>query len=41
MANTPKKYLPNCKVPFRADAEIGVNYGDMHEADWYEEDDDE
>ena len=39
MANTPKKYLPNCKVPFRADAEIGVNYGDMHEADWYEEDD--
>ena len=39
MANTPKKYLTNCKVPFRADAEIGVNYGDMHEADWYEEDD--
>ena len=22
-------------------AEIGVNHGDMHEADWYEEDDGE
>ena len=29
MANTPKKYIPDIKVPFKADAEVGYSYGNM------------
>ena len=34
MSTTPKKYLPNVTLPFRADAEIGTCYGDLAEPDW-------
>lgn len=29
MAETPKKYIPECKVPFKADAEIGYAWGKL------------
>lgn len=29
MAETPKKYIPECKVPFKADAEVGYSYGKL------------
>lgn len=41
MSSIPKKYLPNCTVPFRADVDYGVCYGDMNEPDWGDEDGDE
>lgn len=31
MAETPKKYIPDLKVPFKADAEIGYSYGGLEE----------
>ena len=31
MANTPLKYIPDCPVPFRADAEVGYSYGKLSE----------
>lgn len=31
MATTPKKYLPEIKVPFKADAEVGYSYGKLEE----------
>lgn len=31
MADTPKKYLPNIQVPFKADAEVGYGYGKLEE----------
>lgn len=33
MANTPKKYKPDLKVPFRADADVGYKWGEMHSMD--------
>lgn len=33
MANTPLKYVPDCPVPFVADAEIGYKWGEMHKLD--------
>lgn len=33
MAETPLKYVPDCPVPFVADAEIGYKWGDMHKLD--------
>ena len=38
MATTPKKMLPNVTLPFRADADTGNCYGDMHEPDWGDDD---
>lgn len=29
MANTPKKYIPDCPVPFKADAEVGYAWGKL------------
>lgn len=29
MAETPKKYIPNCAVPFKADAEVGYAWGKL------------
>lgn len=31
MAETPKKYIPDLKVPFKADAEVGYSYGGLEE----------
>ena len=31
MAETPKKFVPDCPVPFRADAEIGYSWGALEE----------
>ena len=31
MANTPKRFIPDCPVPFKADAEVGYSYGAMEE----------
>jgi DNA polymerase I-like protein with 3'-5' exonuclease and polymerase domains len=36
MAETPKKYIPDCVVPFKADAEIGYSYGKLE--GWKEKD---
>lgn len=36
MATTPLKYMPDCPVPFKADAEVGYSYGKME--DWVDED---
>ena len=36
MAETPLKYVPDCPVPFKADAEVGYAWGKLHE--WPEED---
>lgn len=41
MAEVPKKLLENLQVPFRADAEVGISWGDLAEPDWPEEDEDE
>lgn len=35
MAETPLKYMPECSVPFKADAEIGYAWGKLH--GWPEE----
>ena len=35
MAETPLKYVPDCPVPFKADAEVGYAWGKLHE--WPEE----
>lgn len=34
MSEIPKQYLPGLKVPFKADAELGISYGDLSEPDW-------
>lgn len=39
MASTPLKYIPDCVVPFKADAEIGYSWGKLHS--WPEEEDNE
>lgn len=31
MAETPKKYISDCKVPFKADAEVGYSWGALSE----------
>lgn len=31
MATVPTQYLPNCTVPFKADAEVGDSYGGLEE----------
>ena len=36
MATTPLKYMPDCPVPFKADAEVGYAWGKLHS--WPEED---
>ena len=41
MAEMPQKLLPNCDLPFRADAEVGTCYGDLEDADFYEDEDDD
>ena len=41
MASIPQKYLTGLDIPFRADVEVGDNYGDLSEPDWYEDDDEE
>lgn len=33
MANTPLEYVPDCPVPFVADAEIGHKWGEMYKLD--------
>lgn len=33
MANTPLQYVPDCPVPFVADAEIGYKWGEMYKLD--------
>lgn len=33
MAETPKKYVPECEVPFKADAETGYSWGALSEWD--------
>lgn len=33
MANTPLKFVPDCTVPFVADAEIGYKWGEMYKLD--------
>lgn len=33
MANTPLEYVPDCPVPFVADAEIGYKWGEMYKLD--------
>lgn len=33
MANTPLQYVPDCPVPFVADAEIGYKWGEMYKMD--------
>lgn len=38
MANTPLKYIPDCPVPFKADAEVGYAWGKLH--GWPEEGED-
>lgn len=35
MAETPLKYVPDCSVPFKADAEVGYAWGKLH--GWPEE----
>lgn len=35
MATTPLKYIPDCPVPFKADAEVGYAWGKLHS--WPEE----
>lgn len=37
MANTPLKYVQDCVVPFKADAEVGYSWGNLH--GWPEEED--
>lgn len=43
MAEVPKMYLPNLRLPFRADVEIGHSWGEIKEPDWdeYEDEEDE
>lgn len=41
MSEVPKKYLKGLDIPFRADVEIGDNYGELSEPDWYEDDEEE
>lgn len=31
MAGTPQKYIENCPLPFKADAEIGYSWGKLEE----------
>lgn len=31
MAETPKKFVPDCQVPFKADAEVGYSWGALEE----------
>lgn len=38
MANTPLKYIPDCPVPFKADAEVGYAWGKLQ--GWSEEGED-
>lgn len=38
MGTVPKKYLKGLDLPFRADVEIGDNYGELSEPNWYEDD---
>lgn len=33
MADTPKKFVPNCKVPFKADADVGYQWGALESWD--------
>lgn len=33
MAQTPLDYVPDCPVPFVADAEIGYKWGEMYKLD--------
>lgn len=33
MANTPLQFVPDCPVPFVADAEIGYKWGEMYKLD--------
>ena len=33
MAQTPLEYVPDCPVPFVADAEIGYKWGEMYKLD--------
>lgn len=33
MANTPLQYVPDCPVPFVADAEVGYKWGEMYKLD--------
>lgn len=37
MATTPKKYLPECPVPFKADVEVGYTWGNLKELEEYEQ----
>ena len=37
MSEVPKKYLKDLDIPFKADVEIGDNYGDLGEPDWYDD----
>lgn len=41
MCDMPKKYLPGIDLPFKADVEVGVSYGDLHEIDEYYDQEDE
>lgn len=41
MANVPSQYIPDLKVPFRADSDSGYKWGEMHDLDYVEEDTDE
>ena len=36
MAQTPKKFIPDCKVIFKADADVGYKWGNLHK--WVEGD---
>lgn len=33
MAKTPLEYVPDCKVPFKADAEVSYKWGESHKLD--------
>lgn len=35
MANTPKKFIPDCPVPFKADVEVGYSWGKLMEMEEY------
>ncbi len=37
MATTPKKFIPDCPVPFKADVEVGYSWGKLMEMDEYVE----
>lgn len=41
MSEIPKRYLKDLDLPFRADVEVGDNYGDLSEPNWYDDEEED